>query len=210
MCLAALAGAANAGVVNLGGGWQASWDSALDPFVDIHVNAVGADAVFIEKSAEFTGAPVGGIFPAIDIVFTQINAVAVHNIVIDDEIIHNSTGTPWSDFHMDLLGNPNVVYDTASTSTSGGPPPIGFSIAPFTVAAFASGNTVLNMSGGVVPSGGLWFPGGGASDGQLWMHLNALNVGQTYTLREQPTPAPGALALLGMAGLLGAGRRRRT
>jgi MYXO-CTERM domain-containing protein len=166
--------------------------------------------VFIEKSAEFTQGPIGGVFPSIDILFTQINPIAVHNIVIDDEIVTNHTGVAWTDFHMDLLGNPAVSYDVAATATSGGPPPIGFNIGPyFTTASFAAGNTQLNIAGGVLPNGAVWFPGGGASDGQLWMHIATLQVGQSYTLREQPTPAPGALALLGMATLLGASRRRR-
>jgi MYXO-CTERM domain-containing protein len=206
---------AQAGFTILGNsGWRADWDSSLDPFVQINFVAVnfGVDAVFIQKSAEFTQGPVNGIFPSIPVVFTQIapNANTVHNIVIDDEIIHNSTGTAWTDFHMDLLDHGEVQFDPVHTAASGGGGPIGFSIAPFTTAAFTPDLARLDIAGGTIPNGGLWFPGSGANDGQLWIHVNSLNGSTSWTLKETPTPAPGALALLGMAAVLGFGRRRRT
>lgn len=205
-------GAVDAGIVILGNsGWQAQWDSSLDPYVDIHLNGVSftQDAVFIEKSAEFIQPPANGIFPSIAIVFSQINPVAVHNIVIDDEIVTNHTGVAWTDFHFDLLDHGDVQFDPARTLTSGGPPPIGFNIAPFTTAAFSPDLTRLDIAGGTLPNGGVWFPGGGASDGQLWIHVNNLTGSTLWTLKETPTPAPGAIALLGLAALVGTGRRRR-
>jgi len=198
------AGRAAAGLVVLGNsGWTASWAPALDPFLEIHLDGEAADTVIVEKTAEFTGAPAGGIFPSLDVVFTQTSAVAAHNIIITDEIIVNHTGSPWSDFHMDILGNPptnvNVAFDPAASA--------GFSIAPFTASNFASSNTVFNVFGGTVPNGGIWFPGVAA--GQLAIHVNTLSLNQTFTLRETPTPAPGAIALLAMSAIFGAPRRRR-
>jgi len=209
---ALLCNGAEAGFVILGNsGWRADWDSSLDPFVSINwvADSTALDAVFIQKAAEFTQGPVNGIFPSIPIVFSQISPNAVHNIVIDDEIIVNHTGADWTDFHMDLLDHGEVVFDPVATAASGGGGPIGFSIAPFTTAAFTPDNSRLDIAGGVVPNGGLWFPGGGANDGQLWIHVNNLSGTTLFTLKETPTPAPGALALLALAGMMGKTRRRR-
>ncbi|MHC4236048.1 MAG: hypothetical protein ACYSUQ_13105 [Planctomycetota bacterium] len=180
-----------AGVINLGGGWQAEWDASLDPFVSISSAGVVGDAVFIQKSAEFTQGPEGGQFPSIPIVFRQIAYHAVSNIVIDDEIITNSTGVDWTDFHMQLLDGPDAMFDPALTAASGGPPPIGFSIAPFSEAEFSVDNTSLDIWGGVVPDGNIWFPGNGAEDGQLWINVEAHEQEPftVFTFKETPTPA---------------------
>lgn len=201
--LLAAVGTAQAGVVNIGGGWQASWDSSLDGLVQIVSDGVAGDAVFIEKSIEFTGA-----FNAVPIVFTQIDPNAVSNIVINDEIISNNSGVDWSAFRMQLIDGGDVAFDQASTASSGGSGPIGFSISPFTTASFTPDSMQLNIGGGTVPNGTQWFPGSGVSDGQLWMHVN-LTPGQNkvFTLKESYIPTPGAVALFGVAGL--AARRRR-
>lgn len=184
----------------LSGGWQATWDSALDPFIDLNDHGVVNGALFLEKSAEFTQGPVNGIFPSINITFTQISANAVANIVIDDEIITNSTGTPWTDFHMDLLGSPNVAFDPAMSA--------GFSVAPFLSSNFTNSNQTFNAFNGVIPDNTTWFPG--AASGQLWIHVSNLSPtsGIVFTLSEVPTPAPGALALMGVALVVGSRRRR--
>jgi hypothetical protein len=67
-------------------GWQASWDSSLNPFVDVAVDAVTENAVFIEKTAEFIQGKGPAGFPTIPITFTQIEADAVKQIVINDEV----------------------------------------------------------------------------------------------------------------------------
>lgn len=202
--LLAAVGTAQAGVVNIGGGWQASWDSSLDGLVQIVSDGVAGDAVFIEKSIEFTGA-----FNAVPIVFTQIDPNAVSNIVINDEIISNNSGVDWSAFRMQLIDGGDVAFDQASTASSGGSGPIGFSISPFTTASFTPDSMQLNIGGGTVPNGTQWFPGSGVSDGQLWMHVN-LTPGQNkvFTLKESYIPTPGAVALFGVAGLAAKRRRR--
>jgi MYXO-CTERM domain-containing protein len=208
LCTAVLAVAApvHAGIVDLGGGWQASWDDSLDGLVDIYSHGVVGDAVFIEKSAEFRLAPVNGVFTPIDIVFTPTSPNAVGSIVIDDEIIHNSTGADWLDFHMELIGDA-AMFDDVSTEGSGGGGPIGFSVDPFTVAAFSGDLRRLDISGGVVPDGTSWFPG--VAGGQLWIDV-APGIVTTFTLRETPSvPGPGSLALLALGGLLAIRRRRR-
>lgn len=176
---------ASAGVVILGNsGWQASWDDALGSRVDINVDAVTGQAVLIEKAAEFTS------FAPIDITFTQIAANAVGQIIINDEILTNSTGSPWTDFHMALSGNDSAVFNAAATNAS------GFSIAPFTNLAFAPNGKSLDLTGGVVPNGGVYFPG--ATQGELYINVtpNTFQPFASFTLREFPTPEPTTLSLL--------------
>jgi MYXO-CTERM domain-containing protein len=211
--LVGAAGPVHAGYVDIGGGWRAEWASSLDDWVDVFSLGVVGDAVFIQKSAEFTQAPVNGVFPAIPIVFRQIDPVAVSNIVIDDEIITNSTGEDWFDFHMIIFDHGDAFFDPVATWDSDGGGPIGWTIEPFTLASFSDDLTELDISGGVVSDGSSWFPGDGLDDGQLWINVNpgdGVNDPLTvFTLKEFPSvPAPSALAVLALGGL-GVRRRRR-
>ncbi len=207
---------ADAGSVNFCGGaagWRASWDVSLNSTVQV----IAADCsrlddglLFIQKSAEFTQGPVNGIFPTIPIVFAQTGPTKVQQIIIEDEIITNSTGVAWTDFHFDLLDSGDAVFNPEMSAKSQGGGPIGFSIAPFTTAVFTNGNTRLDIAGGVVPNGEYWFPGDGGKDGQLWIdvmpHMEAPYT--TFILKETPTPEPSTLVLLAL-GSLGLLRRRR-
>ena len=216
LACALVAVSAQAGMVDLGSGWQATWDNSLDGLVDINVGATvdiggGELAIFIQKSAEFTQGPVGGVFPTIPIQFQQTAFPAAAHIVIDDEIITNSTGVDWTDFHMDLLDGGDVAFDPVRTAASGGGPPIGFFISPFTNATFSGDLMRLDIDGGVVPDGGVWFPGDGATTGQLWIDMTVATEAPftTFVLKETPTPEPASMMLV----LLGAGamalQRRR-
>lgn len=196
----ALISSAQAGMVDIGGGWTASWDPGLDPYVDIQSFGVTGDAVVIEKSAEFTSFPQN-----VDITFVQTATDAVPYIVIDDEIITNSTGVDWTDFHMEIVGN--GAFDPAQTGGGGGP--IGFTIAPFTQASFQNNDTLLNIDGGVVPNGTQWFPGDGATNGLLYIDARPTAASpNTFILREYPTPTPGSFGLLALGGLVATRRRR--
>jgi len=202
---------AQAGFQVLGtSGWTAEWDSGLDPFVDIVVDHQTSNAVFIEKFVQFTQ-PFGpnGESPTINIVFRQTTPTAVPFVVIEDEVVTNQTGRTWLDFHIELVDSGDAVYRPDLTLASGGPPPIGWSIAPFTTAVFGNGNTTLDIAGGPgIPSapapGSTWFPGDGPADGELWIQLN---VHQTqpftvWTLKERPTiPEPATLGLLSLGGM---------
>ncbi len=130
------AGVAYAGFVDLAGGWRASWDNSLDGLVEIRDDGVatvgGEDVQIIEKSAEFTQAPPlpGLPFPTIQITFMQTSPDAVNFIAIDDEIITNSTGVRWTDFHMTILNHNDAFFDPARTLASGGDSPIGVPVSP--------------------------------------------------------------------------------
>jgi hypothetical protein len=163
--------------------------------------AVIDDVVFIQKSAEFTQGPVNGVFPSIPIVFRQTGPSTVTNIVIDDEIITNSTGVDWDDFHLNILNAGDALFNPAATADSHGPGPIGWTIAPFTEAAFTPDLLGLDIWAGTVPAGGLWFPGDGAFNGQLWIDVvSKENAPYTlFTLKEMPTieipPQRGTLTI---------------
>lgn len=196
-------------------GWEAIWDSSLDGLVDVTVDSVTANAVFIEKSAEFTGAPGPGGFPSIAIVFRQIAADAVPQIVISDEIIVNSTGVDWTDFHMEVIDSGDAHFNPTLTDASGFGG--GFSTSPFDHQAFGDGETSfwtdgfgLAAGGGdaIVEAGAVWFPGIGP--GELYIDVTPRGSAPftLFTLKETPTPEPATCLLM----LVGAGiltRRRK-
>lgn len=210
IALAACAATASAAQIDIGGGWRATWDSSLDPFVNITPSGVTSTAVHIIKSATFTQPPVNGIFSSILIQFTQTSPNAVPFIVIDHEVITNNTGAPWTDFHMFTLDSGDVHFDPAATLASGGPGPIGWDVAPFTTASFANSDTLLDVAGGVIPNGAMWLPGFGPNAGDLWIAATIRPQAPftTFTLKEIPTPEPTTLLLAGL-GLAFSGVRRR-
>ena len=211
-----MASTADAAKIVLGNsGWEARFSSSLSDFVDIDFIAYENNTIFIQKSAEFTQGPVNGIYPSVAITFKQVGDSTAANLVIDDEIITNSTGTTWTGFVMKVMDHGEVSFNPALTAASGGSGPIGFSIEPFTSAEFVKDNTKLNISGGLVEDGEQWFPGGGANDGQLWIDMVSGGADDrgVFTLKERPiatvVPGPSALlAVVGFLGLAGRGRRR--
>ncbi len=200
---------ATAGVADLGLGWQASWDASLDGLVDVNASEVNG-VLFIEKSAQFQQGPVNGVFPSIVIQFQQVASPATTSIVIDDEIITNSTGTGWTDFHIGLVDTSGgTVFNPVKTLAAGGTGPIHWTIAPFLQAAFSTDLLSLDIWDGVLPNGANWFPGSGAQDGQLWIDLTPNpNNTASFVLVETPTPEPATLSLLALGGLALIRRRR--
>lgn len=194
-------------------GWQASWDDSLDPYVSISVEDVIFDtnAVYIRKEAEFTQGPVNGLFPSIIIMFRQVSIEAVGNIVISEEVVTNSTGRSWTDFHMSVTGGNDVAFDPDATGASGGGGPIGFSVGPFTGASFTNGNQRLNLDDGSVAAGETWQPGSPGIGDDLWISAEVRETAPltTFWLKERPTPEPATLAMLGLAASAVIMRRRR-
>lgn len=199
----------NAGVIDLGGGWQASFDPGLDGLVDITVDSVTADTIYIQKAAEFTQPPGPGGFPTIPIVFQQIAPSAITSIVINDESITNSTGFDWTDFHWEILDEPDAWFETLG---------FYFSTSPFDNQTFLDTRNLfvdgfgLGAGGtdAVVADGASWFPGNGPADGELIMNVvsQSQEPFSLFTLKETPTPEPTTLALLSLAGLAAFRRRR--
>jgi hypothetical protein len=210
---------APAGVVDLGAGWQASWDDSLNGLVDIPSEVGGGgDTLFIQKWAKFNQGPDPdtGLIPPILIEFQQTDPAAATHIVIDDEIITNNTGVTWTDFHMRLVDpSGGTVFDPVATAGSHGTGPIGWTIDPFTLAVF-TGTQRLDIWGGAVSHvspGNIWYPGNGAYNGQLWINVTPQpDNSASFVLVERPTttgiPEPVSLALLGIGGVALLGRRR--
>ena len=202
---------AQAGVISLGGGWQATWDSSLDPYVNIEVLDITDVAIFIRKSAQFIQGPVGGIFPSIPIVFQQVDASVIQYIVIEEESLLNSTGVAWTDFHMDLLDHGDAAFMFPDGVSGGLAPPIGFSVTPFTQAVFTNPQR-LDIWGGVVSPGQTWSPGAGPDGGQLWIGVVSAPAGTPGTLfsfKETPTPEPASLVLLALGAWAAVRRPKR-
>jgi hypothetical protein len=204
---------ARAASVALGAsGWTATWDSSLDPYVDIHVVAEDATHVFIQKSAEFFQGPDGfGVYPGISIDFSWQPGVGnPKSIVIEDEIITNSTGTDWTDFHMDVVSLVDAVFNHG--------PGFFFTTSPFDNQSFTPDSKRFDVNGfglgpggsnAIVADGTSWFPGSGASDGELVIESGVGRSGSSFfTLVETPTPEPASLSLLAL-GAIAALRRCR-
>jgi hypothetical protein len=204
-------------IVPLGtSGWTASWDNSLDPVLSVVVDSQNATEVRIEKFVQFLPPPVGQPIQPIVITFQQTQANAVPHIVIEDEAVTNQTGVTWTDFHMELTDSGDAFFNPALTAASGGPPPIGWSIAPFTTAVFSAGpsgpNTLLDIAGGAVPNNTSWFPGAGINgDGALYITTNPHPQAPftVFTLKEVPSvPEPISLSLVGLWGVLALKRRK--
>ena len=149
------------------------------------------NVIFLQKAADFTNPPTNGVHAPVTLTFRQVGPSTITNFVIDDEIVDNLTGVAWAGFEMRLNNGSSVTFNPQMTASSGGGGPIGFSIDPFTTAQFADGNRALVISGGTVEQGETWFPGGTATDGQLWINVQSGAEGafQVFTLVEQPAPS---------------------
>jgi len=199
----------NADVVrDLGGGWQVIIADQLADQIDIvadgFITVNGVRTLVIEKFAEFRNwDPSTGLFGGLPIQFRQVSSDAntATRIIITDEALFNNTSQAWTGFRMQLIDSGQAGFDPVATFAS------GFSIGPFTTTAYSAGNTQVDFGGGVVPAGGIWYPGLGS--GGLVINVNLANENPVvFTLKETPTPTPGAAALLGL-GMVAGSRRRR-
>jgi len=189
-------------------GWTAIYDSSLGPYVSIDVQGVNAGSqVVIEISKEFTQGPDNtGLFPAIPIYFWKREPTATPQVVLADEIITNSTGVDWLSFQWQLLGPSTVDFDTSDRYIS---------IAPFTVSGFFGNDRNFGVDQGTlshIAGNNVWFPGDGATDGNL-----IINADSSFTLKQWPRDEniPGVpesstvLLLAAGAPLLWRRRRKR-
>lgn len=193
---------------NLGGGWQVVIADAVADQIDIvadgFVTINGVRTLVIEKFAEFRSYdPQTGLFGGLSVQFRQIAADAntATRIIITDEGLYNNTAQPWGGFRMQLIDSGQAGFDPVATFNS------GFTYGPFTTMNFSMGNTQVDFGGGSVAPGTNWYPGLGT--GGLVIDVNLSNENAVvFTLKETPTPTPGAAALLGL-GMLAGSRRRR-
>ncbi|HYD00808.1 MAG TPA: PEP-CTERM sorting domain-containing protein [Phycisphaerales bacterium] len=201
--------AASADVVrDLGGGWQVIIADEIADQIDIvadgFVTVDGVRTLVIEKFAEFRSFdPLTGLFGGLPVQFRQVGADAdtATRIIITDEALYNNTSQAWTGFRMQLIDSGQAGFDPAATFAS------GFSIGPFTTTTYSAGNTQVDFGGGVVPAGGIWYPGLGS--GGLVINVNLSNQNPVvFTLKETPVPTPGAAALIGLGGLALSRRRR--
>lgn len=202
IALVALAGTASADIiVPLGSGWEAVMTGTnvsltVIPSTD-GVLHLSKDAVFTEVDP-FTGAPM-----PVTITFRQVlpDNQTASQIIIDDEMIMNLSGLNWNGYRQILGLSNNVSFDPSSTGMSVGP--------EFTTNTLLGGNREMLSNGGAgVANGAMWMPG---ATGGLVINVNLGGQASPiiFTLKELPTvPTPGA-AVMGLAGLLAMGRRRR-
>lgn len=178
-------------------GWQVSYDDEFITVITDNEDPLGDGFVVVEIAKEFVFGPDPdtGVFPGLTIVFRQTDAEAVDRIAIDEEIIINSTGVAWTDFHWAVLNHGDVLFDTQASAD--------FDVTPFTSKTFSPDATELAADGGVVPPDGFFHPG--RDNGVLWIEANVA-TGEpftTFTLKEFPTPEPATwLCLLGGMALL--------
>lgn len=203
---AGLAASASGEIIELIGpdgtpsGWQAE---IFTDNVELVVNSVDGGVMHLEKIAtfteidEFTGQP-----KPINITFSQIDSDdnTVTQFVIDQETITNMTGQDWVDFESILVDSGDATWDPEAMAD--------LDISPFTGSAFLQSNTIFHTFDGTVADGTVWTPGAAQGDFVINIDLSDDNP-KVFSLKESPSvPAPGALALLGLGGVI-AGRRRR-
>ena len=202
VCALALAPAALADlVIDLGGGWRATIFDEDNVDLAVDFVSIEDDILVIQKFANFTTIdPFSGQPDPVQIAFNQIadDALTVSRIVITDQLLFNNTGVDWTSYHETLLGG-NVAWNQAESAS--------LSYDPFTTRSYNDDSTIIEFGGGVVADGTAWTPG--LESGGLVIDIDLSGEeGVKFVLKEAPLPGPGALALLGVAGLVG-GRRRR-
>lgn len=183
-------------------------DSGWDAIIDENTTGILIDefdpcchAIQIEIFKNFTSFTQPNV-----IAFQQRlpDALAAWQVRINDETIRNYTGYDWTAYHWEVTGDAKINRSVTVGSN--------FSIAPFTSASW--GNWVgdyadsLDVSGGIVPDGGIYRPG-------LTSGLLAIDMDMTtcptasFSLIQYPIPEPATLCLLASGGVLLLRRKKK-
>lgn len=145
--------------------------------------------------------------------FTRTSTSAPE-LVIQNEILLNSSGSDWSGFRTFLSSGSTGGTPQFSFVTSDNAPGLGdFNIDPFTSFSFLSQNTELFVNGGTVAKGDTWRPGSASGTGLAIVTSNSSAT--TFQLKELPQTAGGgtpnnpipvpAAAWMGLSTLIGLG-----
>jgi len=168
--------------------------------------------VFFQKTATFTTAS-----DPIILSFNRTSDTA-KQLVINDEVVTNSTGQDWTGYRMIVSagssgGTPNFAFLTSAGSE------LGVNIDPFTAFKFVNNNTELQLTDGTVKAGTNWTPGSTSSTGLAIVTNNT--SADHFTLKEiplvgtvtppvpipLPTAAWAGLSTMLLVGFVGAGKR---
>jgi hypothetical protein len=167
------------------------------------------DILLIELSKVFKGEPsaLTGSMPSMQIGITQIadDADTASQIVINDEAILNLTSVAWIDFHMILVTDDQVGFNTALSE--------GINSEPFANMGWEGFNSVgateLNFWNGIVGVGDQFSPGSLSGEIVIDADLSG-DEPVSFFLKEIPTiPEPATMAILGLGGLTALLRRKR-
>lgn len=197
--------------------WDGHADSGWDAIIadDIHtgivVDTITDDYVVIEISKTFADPYSAGEFTPNIITFRQRldDAYTVADIRIANEIIFNSTGIGWQDYHWSIVDE-EAAFDPLATDAE------WFSVSPFEDMTWGppemqwdvDHSSSLDVDGGLVPHGEFFYPG--RDSGPLFIDVDLSRAEWAeFTLVQVPTPEPTTMAVIVLGGLVMALRRPR-
>lgn len=199
LALAASAAQAQPVTQDLGGGWSVT---IFNPAA-VSVTALGVfgNQLVLTKVATVFGTTDEGIPTPIVLQFSQNapNASTAPQIGIAFENITNQSGVDWTSYTQALLMSSRVTFNQAASAA--------FATAPYTTTTYndALAATEVTYSGGTVFNGQAWNAGGG---NPLVIDVALGQTPTVFTLKEIPLPTPGSAAIIGIAGLVAARRKR--
>jgi hypothetical protein len=186
-------------------GWAVFYDEAVGSVVlDNDLDPLGDGKVILQLSKTFNEPfdPQSGQFPPIFVTFEQVVATqAVSQIVIDNEVMVNNTGLPWTDFEWIILDKTDAWFDEVASAN--------FSVDPFGQKQFIEpdGSQVLMAYGGTVLDSGQTFTPGIVGNLVIDMVVADAAPLTAFTLKQLPTPEPVTAFMLAL-GLGWVVRRR--
>lgn len=203
-------------------GWRIFGPSHYDLEVSVDgegdANGVQWVAITISKNFRFGPDPLTGLYPAIELDFSQMDGVAPENlatrIIIQSELINNSTGTDWTDYHWKLFGHEIARFNRDLTNPTADFEEDGWWLDAFSEFAWdydaEHDIDMLNAWNGVVPDGEAFFPGSGSGSLVIDVTLDGQSTPDTAVFKfvQTPTPEPATISLLVLGGAVLLSKRR--